>query len=169
MVWQGNQARRSLNPILESLKPGEALIIRHLDVKTEDKRSDSSGHRLGVKVHLRNPTRELEIEGPITVSALLDQLDLNRSHIWSSKTAHSCPPTRCSAPTPSSRFGRSSREASDEVSGLPRASHHRYPAPQRELGAEHFLKLCRDQTAKAIDRFAMLEPSDRVLWGRRGQ
>jgi len=29
--------------------------------------------------------------------------------------------------------------------------------------AEHFLKLCRDQTAKAIDRFAMLEPSDRIL------
>ncbi len=28
---------------------------------------------------------------------------------------------------------------------------------------EHFLKLCRDQTAKAIDRFSMLEPDDRVL------
>lgn len=28
---------------------------------------------------------------------------------------------------------------------------------------EHFLKLCRDQTAKAIDRFSMLEPNDRVL------
>jgi uncharacterized protein (TIGR00269 family) len=28
---------------------------------------------------------------------------------------------------------------------------------------EHFLKLCRDQVAKAIKDFAMLEPSDRVL------
>lgn len=28
---------------------------------------------------------------------------------------------------------------------------------------EHFLKLCRDQTAKAITQFAMLEPDDRVL------
>jgi uncharacterized protein (TIGR00269 family) len=28
---------------------------------------------------------------------------------------------------------------------------------------EHFLRLCRDQTKKAIDQFAMLEPDDRVL------
>lgn len=28
---------------------------------------------------------------------------------------------------------------------------------------EHFLKLCRDQTAKAIKQFGMLEPDDRVL------
>jgi len=28
---------------------------------------------------------------------------------------------------------------------------------------EHFLKLCRDQVAKAIDEFDMLEPGDRVL------
>ena len=28
---------------------------------------------------------------------------------------------------------------------------------------DHFLKLCRDQTAKAIKQFSMLEPSDRVL------
>lgn len=28
---------------------------------------------------------------------------------------------------------------------------------------EHFLRLCRDQTAKAIDEFAMLQPGDRVL------
>lgn len=28
---------------------------------------------------------------------------------------------------------------------------------------EHFLRLCRDQTRKTIDQFAMLEPDDRVL------
>jgi uncharacterized protein (TIGR00269 family) len=29
--------------------------------------------------------------------------------------------------------------------------------------AEHFLKLCRDQVAKAIDQFAMVAPNDRLL------
>lgn len=35
-----------------------------------------------MKVLLRNPARELEIDGPIPVSALLERLDLNReSHL----------------------------------------------------------------------------------------
>lgn len=35
-----------------------------------------------MKVHLRNPSREIEMEGPLQVSVLLRRLDLNReSHL----------------------------------------------------------------------------------------
>ena len=35
-----------------------------------------------MKVLLRNPARELEFDGPMTISALLERLDLNReSHL----------------------------------------------------------------------------------------
>lgn len=35
-----------------------------------------------MKVHLRNPSRELEMDGPVQVSVLLRRLDLNReSHL----------------------------------------------------------------------------------------
>jgi len=34
-----------------------------------------------VKVLLRNPRRELEIDGPMRVHALLDRLDLNRESV----------------------------------------------------------------------------------------
>jgi len=34
-----------------------------------------------MKVHLRNPRRELELDGPISVLALLRQLDLNRESV----------------------------------------------------------------------------------------
>jgi sulfur carrier protein len=34
-----------------------------------------------VKVHLRNPKRELEVEGPVRVHALLERLDLHRDTV----------------------------------------------------------------------------------------
>lgn len=34
-----------------------------------------------VKVHLRNPTRTIDVYGPITIVALLQKLDLNRESV----------------------------------------------------------------------------------------
>lgn len=34
-----------------------------------------------VKVHLRNPTRTIEVDGPVSIVALLQRLDLNRESV----------------------------------------------------------------------------------------
>lgn len=34
-----------------------------------------------MKVHLRNPKRELDIDGPVRVHALLERLELNRESV----------------------------------------------------------------------------------------
>jgi sulfur carrier protein len=34
-----------------------------------------------VKVHLRNPSREMDVTGPLVVSVLLDRLEVNRESV----------------------------------------------------------------------------------------
>lgn len=40
-----------------------------------------SGHHGGVLVRLRNPSRELTMEGPVQVAVLLDRLEVNRESV----------------------------------------------------------------------------------------
>ena len=45
--------------------------------------ADGTGHAImgRVKVVLRNPRRELEMKGPVTVAVLLERLDINRESV----------------------------------------------------------------------------------------
>lgn len=40
-----------------------------------------NGHHGGVLVRLRNPSRELNVPGPVRVSVLLQRLELNRESV----------------------------------------------------------------------------------------
>ena len=48
--------------------PGEEAVAR-------------SGHHWAVKILLRNPRREVEIRGPLTVDVVLQRLEINRESV----------------------------------------------------------------------------------------
>ena len=116
-----------------------------------------------MKVLLRNPARELEFDGPMTVSAL-SRLDLNRESHLVIEDGTLVPADAMLAVAQSWRSARSSRVgATREVSGVSRPAIIDIRRHNANFCGEHFLKLCRDQTAKAIAQFDMLQPGDRVL------
>ena len=87
-----------------------------------------------MRVLLRNPRRELELAGPVTVSALLAQLELNRESVLVVRGDTLVPGDAVLADDdvveirPVISGGRER-----EVHRVPRARGHRPAAPQRQL------------------------------------
>jgi sulfur carrier protein len=59
-----------------------------------------------VKVQLRNPTREIEMRGPVSVNTLLARLELNRESFLVIRGDELVPATPCSTTTTTSRSVR---------------------------------------------------------------
>ena len=117
-----------------------------------------------MKVLLRNPRREVEVAGPISIVAMLDRLGFHRESVLVIRGDTLVP-------------GDAMLADDEEVEIRPVISGGaamkcrvcREPAVidvrrhNANFCREHFLRLCRDQVAKAIDEFEMIAPGERVL------
>src|ERR671918_663793 len=94
-----------------------------------------------MRVLLRNPRRELEVDGPITVHALLQRLDLNPESVLVIADDELVP-----------RDARLADASSVEI-----RRHNAAFCP------EHFVAHCREQTRRALSDHDMARPGERVL------
>jgi sulfur carrier protein len=100
LAWLLRTARRVSRPVPEVvyrqvLDPGDRILVEHTlhdrtgrTVRRRCGRDRPGGrgprparHDGGVKVLLRNPRRELEVDGPISVVALLNRLEIHRDTV----------------------------------------------------------------------------------------
>ena len=119
-----------------------------------------------VRVLLRNPRREVEIEGGRTVRNLLAELDLDReSHLVirnGTLVPGDAAPRRWGyRRDPPRDLGRSDRVSKCRVCRGPAVID--LPRHNANFCAEHLQQLCRRQVEKAIADHDMLRPDDRVL------